>query len=188
MCPSRFLLGQALRWGVFLALASCSSGPQVRPLPVPPVVAEQRFEIVAQSLTECAVAFSGALQGTSEAVTVEKAIYELVVEQQVVAAREKVLNLPLAAGVAGSFSIDEKLTYVKDAAELKAMDARGGSLLIALRGRLVVHPTASPSQTMEVEFARSREVRTPRLPHLKLVDYEAGRFSETEVQLVFTWA
>jgi Late embryogenesis abundant protein len=170
---------------VFVTLASCQSGPEVRPLPPPPQLQEQRFDIVAQTLTDVAVTFSGTVQGTSEPMTIEKAVYELVVEQQVLATREKVLGLTLAANAAASFTIDERLTYVKDEGELKAMDARGGSLLMALRGRLVMHPTASPGQRLEVEFARSRDVRTPRLPHLKLLDWEAGRFSETEVQLVF---
>ena len=105
---------------------------------------------------------------------------------------EKKLSLAAAAGQTVDFALEETLTYVKDEEELKAMDTRGGSLLIAMRGTLFVTvPVPAEGEkpagkrTVELPFAKSKEVKTPRLPHLKVMDFEAGRFSENEVQAVF---
>ncbi len=174
-----------------VALCACKTAPEMREV-ADPTLPTQDFQIVTQSLTDCAVKFSGTVEGASEDATVEKAVYEFVVDQQVLASKEKVLNLPLPANGKVDFSVDENLTYVKDEAELKAMNTRGGSLLMALRGHLVIK-VKSPAQadapaatrSVDVDFARSRDVRTPRLPHLKLVDWEGGRFSESEVQVTY---
>src|SRR5207302_9654348 len=50
-------------------------------------------------------------------------------------------------------------------------------LLAALRGSISITQGGKP---FEVPFARSREVRVPRLPHMKFQELEAGRFSEAE--------
>lgn len=174
-----------------LALCACKTAPEVREV-ADPTMPTQDFQIVTQSLTDCAVKFSGTVEGTSDEATIEKAVYEFVVDQQVLTSKEKALNLPLPANGKVDFSIDENLTYVKDEAELKAMNTRGGSLLMALRGHLVIKvktaaqgDTPASTRSVDVEFARSRDVRTPRLPHLKLVDWEGGRFSESEMQVTF---
>ena len=62
------------------------------------------------------------------------------------------------------------------------MDTRGGSLLCALRGTLFIK---GPLKTTQVPFARSRDVRVPRLPHVKFQELEAGRYSDDETGVTF---
>lgn len=170
----------------FAFLAACKSAPETAPEAAPPELVDQNFEIVSQSLTDCDVKLTGTVASAEQAVTIEKAKYEFVVEGNVRRSGEKALGIAVPAGGKADFSLNETLTYVKDEEDLKAMDARGGSLLTALRGTLVV-TAATPTgpKTYELEFARSKDVRTPRLPHVKLREFEAGRFADDEVQAVF---
>lgn len=174
------------------SLAACKSAPETRPELAPPSLPQEELQVVSQNLTDCAVKYEGTIESPDQAVTVEKAVYEFVVDGAVLKKGEKALGLSIAAGQKASFALEESFTYVKSDEELKAMDARGGSLLAALRGNLVVKVTVpaagdqpATTQSLEVPFARSKEIRTPRLPHLKLIEFEAGRFSESEVQVVY---
>lgn len=176
----------------FLVLAACKTAPEVVAEVTPPSVPAEDFVVVTQSLTQVDVKYTGTIAAGSDAITVEKARWEFVVDGAVKRSGEDKLGLAAAAGQTVDFALDESLTYVKDEEELKAMDARGGSLLLALRGTLVVTVPVAASgdqpagtRTVELPFARSREVKTPRLPHLKLIEFEAGRFSENEVQATF---
>lgn len=177
---------------VVLAVAGCKAAPTVRPDVEPPTLPAQDMTVESQSLTDCTVKLKGTVQAAGESLLVEKAVTEFVVDGQVVKKSEQALGLAVEAGKSADFTLDQNFTYVKDAEELKAMDARGGSLLLALRGELVVQVTLpavnelpAETKTVTLPFARSKEVRTPRLPHVKVVDFEAGRFSESEVQAVF---
>lgn len=176
----------------FALLSACKTAPEAGPEVAAPELVDQNFEIVSQSLTDCDVKLTGTVASAEQAVTIEKAKYEFVVEGNVRRTGEKALGLAVPAGGQAKFSLDETLTYVKDEEDLKAMDARGGSLLTALRGTLVVSAEVPATgdapagkRTYELEFARSKDVRTPRLPHVKLREFEAGRFAEDEVQAVF---
>ena len=146
-----------------------------------PTVPTQEFQVVSQSLTDCGVKLTGSLEAPA-ALTMEKATFELVVDGTVLKSGEQPLGIAVAAGQSGTFTLEQTFTYVKDTEELKAMDARGGSLLVAIRGNIV---TTIAGKSVLVPFAKSKEVRTPRLPHVKYQEYEAGRFSESEVQAVF---
>ncbi|MCC6334570.1 MAG: LEA type 2 family protein [Myxococcales bacterium] len=178
-----------LLWLAALALSACKSGPEVIAEAAAPELIDQDMEIVSQSLTDCDVKLTGTVASADRAVTVESARFEFVVDGEVRRAGEKKLGIAVPAGGKASFSLEETLTYVKDEADLKAMDTRGGSLLTALRGTLLVRAQAPSAggapASWELEFARSKDVRTPRLPHLKLREFEAGRFAENEVQAVF---
>jgi LEA14-like dessication related protein len=176
----------------FLALTACKTAPEVVAEVTPPSVPAEDFVVVTQSLTQVDVKYTGTIAAGSDAITVEKAKWEFVVDGTVKRSGEDKLGLSAAAGQTVDFALDESLTYVKDEEELKAMDARGGSLLLALRGTLVLTVPVAASgdqpagtRTVELPFAKSREVKTPRLPHLKLIEFEAGRFSENEVQATF---
>lgn len=171
-----------------LTLVACRGAPEAGPTVAPPELVEQNFEIVSQSLTECDVKLSVVVASAEQPVTVVKARYEFVVDGEVRRSGEKALGIAVPAGGQAPFSISETLGYVKDEADLKAMDARGGSLLTALRGTLTVEGEAradGTKPTWQLEFARAKDVRTPRLPHLKLGEVEAGRFADDEVQAVF---
>ena len=177
---------------LLMLLAACKTAPEVVADVVEPTLPQEDFVIVTQSLTQVDIKYTGTVIAGGEAITVEKAAWEFVVDGTVKRSGEDKLNLSAAAGQNLAFELDESLTYVKDEEELKAMDARGGSLLLAMRGTLFVTVPVPASgdqpagkRTVELPFAKSKEVKTPRLPHLKLVDFEAGRFSENEVQAVF---
>lgn len=175
-----------------VVVGGCKSAPEVVAEVAPPTLPQEDFVVVTQSLTQVDVKYTGTVAAGGEDVTVEKAKWEFVVEGAVKRSGESPIGVFAAAGQTVNFELPESLNYVKDEEELKAMDARGGSLLLAMRGTLVlsVAEAATKDQpagkrTIELPFARAKEVRTPRLPHLKLIDFEAGRFSENEVQAVF---
>lgn len=175
-----------------LSLAGCKTAPDVVADVTPPSLPQEDFAVVTQSLTQVDIKYTGTIAAGSEPISVEKAKWEFVVDGTVKRSGEDKLTLSAAAGETVAFELDESLTYVKDEEELKAMDARGGSLLLAMRGTLVVTVPVAASgdkpaskRTIELPFAKSKEVKTPRLPHLKLVDFEAAKFSENEVQAVF---
>ncbi len=156
-----------------LCLAACKTAPEVRAVAAP-TLPQEELTIVSQSLTSVQVKYTGTVQA-DEAFTLEKARWEFVEDGEVKEHGEVALS-------GTSFELSQKLEYVKDEEALKAMDARGGSLLLALRGTLFVKVG---EQTFELPFARAKEVRTPRLPRLKLIEVQAGRFSEAEVQANF---
>ncbi len=146
-----------------------------------PTVPVQDLAVVSQGLTEFKLKFTGKLSA-AEPVTIEKAIYELVVDEKVVKKGEAAINVQVAANTPTDFTIEQSSVYAASADALKAMDARGGSLLCALRGKLLVK---SAGRTDEVPFARSHDVRVPRLPHTKFQELEAGRYSEDEMGVTF---
>lgn len=178
--------------GTLVLLAACKTAPEVVAEVTPPSLPREDFAVVTQNLTQADVKYTGVVAAGSEAITVEKAVWEFVVEGAIKRSGEKPLGLAVAAGEQVEFNLAESLNYVKDEEELKAMDTRGGSLLLALRGTLQISvpvPAAGDKpagrRTLELPFAKGREVRTPRLPHLKMMEFEAGRFSEVEVQALF---
>ena len=175
-----------------MVLAACKTAPDVVAEVTPPSVPQEDFVVVTQSLTQVDIKYTGTVAAGSDPVTVEKATWEFVVDGTVKRSGETKLGLAAAAGQTVEFTLADSLTYVKDEEELRAMDTRGGSLLLAMRGTLVITvPQAAVGdkpagkRTIEVPFAKAREVKTPRLPHLKLIDFDAARFSEFEVQAVF---
>lgn len=185
---------RALAVAAVLAVAGCKSAPETRPEAKPPELPKQELLVATQTLTDVAVKLTGEVLAGDEALTITGATVEFVVDGNVLSTRNETVSLSVAPGQTAPFELDESFTYVKDSADLKAMDTRGGSLLLALRGSLkgsVKREVSADGKTsmqdvaIELPFARSREVRTPRLPHLKLGEFEAGRFSESEVQAVF---
>jgi LEA14-like dessication related protein len=175
-------------------LVACKSAPETKADVKEAELPKQELQVVTQSLTDVAVKLSGELLAGDEAITISSAEVEFVVDGTVLTTKTHALSLSVAPGQTAAFDFEESFTYVKDSEDLKAMDARGGSILMALRGdlkgtanRQVEEGGKAVTKAVElaIPFARSREIRTPRLPHLKLGDFEAGRFSESEVQAVF---
>jgi LEA14-like dessication related protein len=146
---------------------------------VPVEVPSQDLQVT-QSLTDFGLKFVGKVTGPDGA-KIEAAVWELVVDGKVVGSGTQPIGQALSGGAADvAFSVTSK--YVSSADELKAMDARGGSLLVALRGKFQVRNGES---TLEGQFAKSREVRTPRLPHMKMQEMEGARFNEAEAGITF---
>jgi len=164
-----------------LALVVGCKAAEVKPDVPPPAIPTQDLAVVSQSLTEFKLKLTGKVEFT-EAFTIEKAKYELVVDEKVVKSDEAVIKVQGAANTPTDFTIEQASAYVGSADELKAMDTRGGSLLCAIRGTLYVK---GETKSYEVPFARSREVRVPRLPHAKFQELEAGRYSEDEAGVTF---
>ncbi|MHB8874103.1 MAG: LEA/WHy family protein [Myxococcaceae bacterium] len=164
-----------------LLLAGCKTGPETKPAGPAPEFASQELIIAEQGLTEFTVRFEGMVKST-DAAKLEKAVYELVVDGKVVKSGELPLGLEVAAGGNTPFQLEQTSKYVATAEDLKAMDTRGGSLLTALRGKLTVK---SAGGTAVLEFAKSREVRVPRLPHVKLHELDAARYGADEASATF---
>jgi LEA14-like dessication related protein len=158
-----------------LPLLACATA-EVKPDAPAPTLEGQDLQVISQSLTEFHLKLLGKLK-CADACTATKAKYELVVDGKVVSSGEQNLNQG-----AGDFALDQTSKYVSSAEDLKAMDARGGSLLVALRGTIQVTQGGKP---FTVDFAHSHEVRVPRLPHVKFQELEAGRFSEDEAAITF---
>lgn len=162
-----------------LVLVGCQA--EVKPDAKAPELKNQELTVLSQSLTECHLKFTSKLE-CADACSATRAKYELVVDGKVVSGGEVPVSLTVAAGASADWTLDQTSAYVKDGEELKAMDTRGGSLLTAVRGKLYV---TQGTKTHELDFARSREIRVPRLPHVKFQELEAGRFSEDEAGVQF---
>lgn len=164
---------------LFALLLACSGGAP-RPTGPGPEVPSQELQVT-QSLTDFNLKFVGKVTGPDGA-KVESASWELVVDGKVVNSGTAPVGATISGGAPADFSFSVSTKYVSSADELTAMDARGGSLLVALRGKLSLKAGDS---ALEAPFARSREVRVPRLPHMKLQELEGARFSESEAGITF---
>jgi hypothetical protein len=165
---------------VLCLLAGCASQEVKKEVP-PPQLPDQDLKVVSQNLTDFDVAVQSKIT-CSEALTLKKATFELVIDGKVTASGEKPLTGTCAPDAPGAFSVDYKGKYVANADELKAMDGRGGSLLIALRGKAFFE---GPSGPVSIDYAHSRELRVPRLPHPRFQEVEAGRSAEDEAVINF---
>ncbi|RKG91600.1 hypothetical protein D7V88_09155 [Corallococcus terminator] len=162
---------------VFALLAGCASAP-VRS-GGPPALTAQETAVVSQGLTDAAVRYTGQVTGTANGV-IERADYELVSDGQVIKTGTAKLGVPFAPGTPADFSFEEKSAYVKSPEDLTRLSAQGGTVLIALRGTLVVR-TGDTEDILP--FAASRAVRVPRLPEVIVEGLDGARYSPEEVQL-----
>lgn len=144
-------------------------------------MASQELTVAEQELTDFKLRLSGQVSSPVPA-TLEKAFYELVVEEKVVKSGEQPLGVAVQPGAPAQFEIQQSSRYVASALELEAMSARGGALLAAIRGKVLARVG---KKTVELPFARSREIRVPRLPQLKLHELDAARYSADEANVIF---
>jgi hypothetical protein len=170
--PPLFRLAVLLTLGV-----GCASAP-TKPAG-PAVLTAQETTVLSQGLTEAAVRYRGQVASPAAAV-LERADYELVSDGQVVKTGSAKLDVKLEPGVPADFSFEERAAYVKSAEDLTRLSAQGGTLLLALRGTLVVR---SGDQEEKVPFAASRAARVPRLPEVVMAELDGARYSPEEVQL-----
>ncbi|MFZ5470880.1 MAG: LEA type 2 family protein [Myxococcota bacterium] len=159
----------------------CKSGPEITSSAALPELVAQELTVPEQGLSEFRLRLSGAVKA-SETVTIEKATYELVVEEKVVSAGEELIGKSAAPTETGEFVIERTSRYVGSAEELAAMSERGGSLLAAVRGKLFVR---QGKELHTLDYARSREIRVPRLPTVKLHELDAARYSADEANATF---
>jgi LEA14-like dessication related protein len=162
-----------------LALA-CATTPTAGPAVAAPELLSQELEI-AQTLTRFDMKLQGVLRADADAILV-RARYEQVVDGKVVHQGEQPFDLPLPAGHETGFSLSASSQYVGSAQELEEMNQRGGSLLAALRGTLVMRLDGAE---YELPFARSREVRVPRLPSVTLHQLDGAKYSPEKVNVIF---
>jgi len=159
--------------------SACATTPEAPPAPPPELVSQDLH--VQQDLTSFQLTFKG--EGKAEQpATVARATWEMVVDGEVVKSGETPLNVALAGGEAVPLSFEVKEKYVDNAEQLRAYDQAGGSVLAALRGQLHVE---QGGQTHAIEFARSREVRRPRLPSVRMQELDAARYSSEEANIIF---
>lgn len=158
--------------GLLVFLAGCASAPKAtaRAEARPVQLASASLEVAEQTLSELSLRLEARLNGAPGA-RVSAVRYEWVADGKVVFATEAPLDIVLAEGES-----------------LVSFEAKGAPpteperSLIALRGDLVVQDGGA--QTL-VPFAQSLEVRPPRPLHVRLKDYDAGRYSRDEAVIVF---
>ncbi len=163
-----------------LALSACAARQEAAPEGPPPTLASQDLVLV-QDVTTFNLTFTGEVASEDEA-TIEQANWELVVDGKVVKTGEEKLGVSVPAGGAAPFTVKVDTQYVSSPEELQEMNERGGSMLTALRGKLVVN---AGGRDHALDFARAREVRTPRLPSVKLQSRDGARYSEDEANVIF---
>ena len=146
-----------------------------------PTLAEQDLAVMSQHLTEFQLKLVGRVACTAQC-SVTRAEYEWVIDGKVMSTDQRNFNATPGTADATSFSIVQTAPFAKTADELKALDARGGTQVATLRGKVFV---VQNERTYALDFARSKEVRLPRLPHIKLLDFDAGRYSENEAGVIF---
>ncbi len=172
-----------LRWTwALLALAGCKTAPDVKPAGPAPELASQELLIAEQGLSDFRVRLEGKVKST-DAAKISHAAYELVVDGAVVKHGEVPLSVEVPAGGTGAFELEQASNYAANADDLKALVAKGGSLLAALRGKVTVERAGQ--QASVLDFAKSREVRVPRLPHVKLHELDAARYGAEEANATF---
>ncbi|WP_420811418.1 LEA type 2 family protein [Myxococcus hansupus] len=167
------------RLAVVLSLcAGCASAP-VRPAG-PAVLTAQQTLVSAQGLTDATLRYQAQVASPAKGV-VERADYELVADGQVVKTGTAKLDVPLEPGVPADIAFEERAPYVKSAQDLTRLSEQGGTLLLALRGTLVVRTGGGHEET--IPFAASRAARVPRLPIVVVEELDGARYSAEEVQL-----
>lgn len=161
-------------------LIACASGPKTKADAPPPELTGEELH-VEQDITTFELTWDGVVQSTTGA-TVERATWEIVVDGKVVDKGEQQLGVQVPAGQSAPVQVKAHAHYVETAEELKAISERGGSLLAALRGTLVI---TQDGDEYEVEFSKGREVRTPRMPSVTMHELDAARYSDTEANILF---
>lgn len=162
----------------FVSLSLGCAPAAVKP-PAVRALDSQTLDISEQGLTDFSLKLTGSIPALPNAL-VEKATFELVIDGKVIDQGVQTISQPTSASEPTVFTVIRQSQYVRDAAELEAMSVRGGSVLAAVRGEVSVKQGES---TFSYPFARSREIRVPRLPSVKLQEVEGARYTDKESQI-----
>jgi LEA14-like dessication related protein len=166
-----------------VCLLGCAA-PRVVPNSAEPslVLSDSKIEVISRTLTDVELELVLQVNAGGTQVEMHQASVELVVDGVVTREMQVPINKMLAPNVKDSVRLVQRLELAKDVAALEAISEKGGSMLVALRGNVLVTANA---QQQAIAFAKSLELRSPRMPALKLSSFEAGRYNDEEVDVVF---
>ncbi|MCI0573984.1 MAG: LEA type 2 family protein [Myxococcaceae bacterium] len=174
-----------MRAFVMLCLAVLSAGclgRGVRP-DRPAQLLSQELRAAEQGLTDFRLRLGGELQSPEVPATLQRAVWELVVDGQVVAKGEQPYGLALPPGATVPFALEQGARFVDSPSGLSVLTEKSGTLLAALRGELVLERAGREER---LPFASSRELKVPRLPSVRLHALDGARYSaERVVMTVF---
>ncbi|HCF58832.1 MAG TPA: hypothetical protein DFS52_12685 [Myxococcales bacterium] len=149
-------------------LSACASSQPV-PEQTAPTVVSPRTEIEErdQTLSKVEAVVKVLLKNEGQiAADASKAEYELVVDGAVVDKGEVAVSKSLPPGAEETVELTVPFVYAPDQERLAQLDGRKEPLKYAVRGVIDVGGGA------RVEFARASQVRSPRLPTLKISSFE----------------
>lgn len=161
---------------VALMLQACKTA-EVRPTAAPPSLPSQELAVVSQSLTDFKVKLTAKVE-SAEPVTLEKADFELVADGKVLKSGQLPFKLAVAPGAPVEVTVDQSAEYATPPPT--DADAPTTPFLAALRGNFTFR---SGEKTVTVPFARSREIRMPRPPRIKLSEIKAARYADNESEI-----
>jgi LEA14-like dessication related protein len=161
-----------------LTFGACKTA-EVRPDVPPPTFPTLELAVASQSLTDFKVRLTAKVE-SSEPVRLEKADYELVVDGRVVKSGSAPMSVAVAPGSPGEVLLEQGATYVVHPVEGDSPPPEGTQFLAALRGNFIFR---AGEKTVTVPFARSREIREPRTPRMKLSEIKAARYAENESEV-----
>jgi LEA14-like dessication related protein len=119
-----------------------------------------------------------------EPLQISGATYELFVDEHQMSTGNLTFNQILESGGLTSLKIPAQAEIAKDEATLAPWTARGEQAIpLLLKGELKVNLEGRPPESWP--FARTGELRSPRLPVPKINDAEAARYENNEIGLAF---
>jgi hypothetical protein len=159
-------------------LLACAGGPRTRASSVPAALASQELGEPAQTLTTFRLALAGEVESPEVEARLVRADWQLVSEGEVVGKGQTPLDVAVPAGGKAAFTLTQEGRFADSPGELAQLLEKGGTLLAALRGELVLERGGKEER---LPFGRSRELRVPRLPTVKLEDLEGARYGPERV-------
>jgi LEA14-like dessication related protein len=143
------------------------------------------LKVTEQTLTGFSVeAMIDLTNSSKEPLQISGATFELLVDDRPMNSGTLSFNQILESGGLTSLKIPAQAEIAKDEATLAPWTARGEQAIpLLLRGELQVNLEGRPRESWP--FARTGELRAPRLPVAKINDAEAARYENNEIGLAF---
>lgn len=165
---------------VALLAAGCRTAPEVRPPSTPAALSSQELALTDQGITDFRLKLDGEVESPEAPARLTRAVWELVVEGQVVDHGDEPLGVEVPANGRAHFALEKVGRLVRSPADLAAMLETRSTALTALRGELVL---VRGGREERVPFARSRELRVPRPPEVHLESVDGARYGPDRVVL-----
>jgi LEA14-like dessication related protein len=143
------------------------------------------LKVTEQTLTGFSVeAMIDLTNSAKEPLQISGATFELLVDEKPMASGTLPFNQILEPGGITSLKIPAAAEIAKDEATLAPWTARGEQAIpILLKGEIQVNLEGKPKESWP--YARTGELRSPRLPVPKINDAEAARYENNEIGLAF---